>query len=52
MNTNQFSKLGFGLMRLPERDGAIDHDALCAMVDAYMDGLGADAGQLTYLYRL
>lgn len=37
MNTKKFSKLGFGLMRLPEKDGAIDHDALCAMVDAYME---------------
>ena len=26
-------KLGFGLMRLPEKDGVIDHEQLCHMVD-------------------
>ncbi len=29
-------KLGFGLMRLPEKDGAIDMDQVCRMVDHYM----------------
>ena len=29
--------LGFGLMRLPLKDGgAIDHEQLCRMVDKYM----------------
>ncbi len=30
-------KLGFGLMRLPEKDGAIDMDQVCRMVDHYME---------------
>ena len=29
-------KLGFGLMRLPEKNGAVDLDRVCTMVDAYM----------------
>ena len=29
-------KLGFGLMRLPQKGDAIDMDHLCGMVDAYM----------------
>lgn len=29
-------KLGFGLMRLPEKDGAIDMEHVCRMVDDYM----------------
>ena len=29
-------KLGFGLMRLPEKEGVIDHEQVCNMVDKYM----------------
>ena len=29
-------KLGFGLMRLPEKDGQVDIDRVSAMVDEYM----------------
>ena len=29
-------KLGFGLMRLPEKDGEIDINHVCEMVDKYM----------------
>ncbi|MBR5515359.1 MAG: aldo/keto reductase [Clostridia bacterium] len=29
-------KLGFGCMRLPERDSEIDHDAFCKMVDYFI----------------
>lgn len=29
-------KLGFGLMRLPEKDGVIDMEQVCSMVDNYM----------------
>ncbi len=36
MNIENMPKLGFGLMRLPERDGEIDIPRVCAMVDAYM----------------
>ena len=32
-------KLGFGLMRLPKDDnGAIDHQQVCSMADAYLSG--------------
>ena len=29
-------KLGFGLMRLPKRDGVIDYEQVNAMVDAFL----------------
>ena len=29
-------KLGFGLMRLPEKDGVIDFEQVCSMVDKYL----------------
>ena len=30
-------KLGFGGMRFPKREKKIDHEALCAMIDAFME---------------
>ncbi|MCR5249205.1 MAG: aldo/keto reductase [Lachnospiraceae bacterium] len=33
---NSMPKLGFGLMRLPEKEGSIDMDHVCRMVDHYM----------------
>ena len=36
MSFKEMPKLGFGLMRLPEKDGAIDMEAVQKMVDAYM----------------
>jgi predicted aldo/keto reductase-like oxidoreductase len=36
INLNDMPKLGFGLMRLPEKDGVIDHQQVCTMVDHYM----------------
>lgn len=36
IQTNEISKLGFGLMRLPENEKGIDVAQLCAMVDEYM----------------
>ena len=33
----EIKKLGFGLMRLPRKDGAIDLEQVKAMVDAFMD---------------
>ena len=36
IDLNTMPKLGFGLMRLPEKDGKIDMEHLCRMVDAYM----------------
>lgn len=31
------NKIGFGFLRLPQVDGAIDYDQLCMMVDAFLD---------------
>ena len=33
VDVGSMPKLGFGLMRLPEKDGKIDHEQVCAMVD-------------------
>ena len=33
----EIRKLGFGLMRLPQKDGAIDIAQVCGMVDRFMD---------------
>ena len=46
----QMPKLGFGLMRLPEIDGAIDVDAVCEMVDAYM-AAGFNYFDTAYVYH-
>ncbi len=37
IDLNKMPKLGFGMMRLPETDGVIDHEQVCRMVDHYMD---------------
>ena len=43
-------KLGFGLMRLPEKDGVIDHEQVCNMVDKYMDA-GMNYFDTAYVYH-
>ncbi len=43
-------KLGFGLMRLPEKEGKIDIDRVCRMVDAYMDA-GMNYFDTAYVYH-
>ena len=43
-------KLGFGLMRLPEKDGAIDLEQVCRMVDAYLDA-GLNYFDTAYVYH-
>lgn len=43
-------KLGFGLMRLPENDGVIDHEHVCRMVDAYMEA-GMNYFDTAYVYH-
>jgi len=43
-------KLGFGLMRLPEKDGAIDIDHVCRMVDKYMAS-GLNYFDTAYVYH-
>ena len=42
-------KLGFGLMRLPQKGDAIDMDHLCGMVDAYMQA-GMNYFDTAYVY--
>ena len=36
VDISKMPKLGFGLMRLPEKDGVIELDKVCEMVDKYM----------------
>ena len=43
-------KLGFGLMRLPEREGVIDLDQVCRMADAYLDA-GLTYFDTAYIYH-
>ncbi len=43
-------KLGFGLMRLPEKDGKIDIERVCHMVDAYMQA-GMNYFDTAYVYH-
>ena len=43
-------KLGFGLMRLPEKDGEIDHEQVCRMVDDYMKA-GMNYFDTAYVYH-
>ena len=47
---NAMPKLGFGLMRLPENDGVIDHDHVCRMVDRYMKA-GMNYFDTAYIYH-
>jgi len=50
IDLNTMPKLGFGLMRLPEKDGKIDHEHLCRMVDAYMEA-GMNYFDTAYVYH-
>ena len=50
MNLDQMPKLGFGLMRLPEKGGKIDMEQLCRMVDAYMQA-GMNYFDTAYVYH-
>ena len=36
IDLSKMPKLGFGMMRLPEKEGTIDHEHVCRMVDKYM----------------
>ncbi|MBR6623946.1 MAG: aldo/keto reductase, partial [Ruminococcus sp.] len=44
------SKLGFGLMRLPEIDKEIDFEHVCRMVDKYMNA-GLNYFDTAYVYH-
>ena len=50
IDLNKMPKLGFGLMRLPEKDGAIDLTQVCRMVDAYLDA-GLTYFDTAYVYH-
>ena len=49
-NIFDVSKLGFGLMRLPEKDGEIDYSHVCRMVDKYMEA-GLNYFDTAYVYH-
>lgn len=46
----KISKLGFGYMRLPEKDGAFDTDQISKMADAYIKG-GGNYFDAAYVYE-
>ncbi len=50
INVDKMPKLGFGLMRLPESDGVIDHQQVCNMVDSYMK-TGMNYFDTAYVYH-
>lgn len=50
IDLNAMPKLGFGLMRLPEKDGVIDHGHVCRMVDKYMQA-GMNYFDTAYVYH-
>ena len=50
INPKEMPKLGFGLMRLPQKDGAIDLNHVCRMVDAYMQA-GLNYFDTAYVYH-
>ena len=50
IDLNKMPKLGFGLMRLPENDGVIDHEHVCKMVDKYMEA-GMNYFDTAYVYH-
>ena len=50
MDINRMPKLGFGLMRLPEKEGKIDLEAVCRMVDAYLEA-GLNYFDTAYVYH-
>ena len=50
INLNEMPKLGFGLMRLPEKDGEIRMDEVCRMVDTYLEA-GLNYFDTAYVYH-
>lgn len=47
---DKMPKLGFGMMRLPEKDGVIDHEHVCRMVDRYIQA-GMNYFDTAYVYH-
>jgi len=50
INLSEMSKLGFGLMRLPQKNDEIDLERVCDMVDAYMNA-GLNYFDTAYVYH-
>ncbi len=50
LDAAKMPKLGFGLMRLPEKDGEIDLERVCGMVDRYMKA-GFNYFDTAYVYH-
>ena len=50
IDLNKMPKLGFGLMRLPQKDGAIDIGEVCRMADLYMQA-GMNYFDTAYVYH-
>ena len=50
IDLTKMPKLGFGLMRLPEKDGTIDLEQVCAMADAYLES-GMNYFDTAYVYH-
>lgn len=50
IDLSKMSKLGFGLMRLPEKDGAVDLERVKKMVDRYMQA-GMNYFDTAYVYH-
>lgn len=50
IDRNKMPKMGFGLMRLPENNGVIDHETVCRMVDEYMSS-GMNYFDTAYIYH-
>ena len=50
INLNEMPKLGFGLMRLPEKDSAINIEEVCRMADQYM-AAGMNYFDTAYVYH-
>ncbi len=50
IDLQKMPKLGFGLMRLPEKGGVIDHEQVCDMVDRYM-AAGMNYFDTAYVYH-
>ena len=50
IDLSKMPKLGFGMMRLPQKDGDIDLGRVCEMVDAYMSA-GMNYFDTAYVYH-
>ncbi len=49
IDLKQMPKLGFGMMRLPQKDGSTDREEVCRMVDAYI-AAGFNYFDTAYVY--